>query len=186
MNWLLWIDIETDGLDPIKNNILQIASILTDFNMEIEHYSQEYTIAYKDNELNLSDWCKNQHTISGLLPKVYGSDITLHDAELEIIKFLNCHVGLKDTIHIAGNSVYFDKSFIDRHMQLLSSRLDRRVVDVSSISILCKNLSNNVYNNKPIKLNNHTALSDIQESIEELKYYINAGFILPKNYNFLL
>lgn len=179
MNWLLWIDIETDGLDPIDNNILQIACILTNFNLETEHYSQEYTIHYTEKDLNLSDWCKNQHHKSGLLKKVYNSNISLQEAELDIIKLLNCYISVKDIVHIAGNSVYFDKSFIDRHMPLLSSRLNRRVVDVSSISILCNNLSNNIYNNKPIKINNHTALCDIRESITELKYYINSGFVSP-------
>lgn len=180
MDWLLWIDIETDGLKPNKNNILQIACILTDFKLEIEHILPEYTIYYKENELNLDEWCKEQHTKSGLLQNVYSSKWSLYEVEKIIINFLNAHVGIKDTIHIAGNSVYFDKSFIDVHMPLLSSRLNRRVIDISTLSILSKNLSNSIYKNKPIKMCLHTALFDIQESINELKYYISSGFILNK------
>lgn len=177
MDWLLWIDIETDGLNPNKNNILQIACILTDFKLEIQHYLPEFTIYYSEKDLNLSDWCKEQHTKSGLLPNVFSSNYKLQDVEKTIINFLNCHVGIKDTVHIAGNSVYFDKSFIDIHMPFLSKRLNRRVVDVSSISILCKNLNKNCYLEKPIKSNNHTALSDIEESIMEMKYYLLSGFL---------
>ena len=103
----------------------------------------------------------------------------VREMRLDSDQFFNEKTSVKDTIHIAGNSVYFDKSFIDKHMKLLSHRLNRRVVDVSTISILCNNLSNNIYNNKPRKINNHTALADIEESIRELKYYIKSGFILP-------
>lgn len=177
MNWLLWIDIETDGLNPNENNILQIACILTDFKLEIEHYLGEFTVGYKKDDLNLSEWCLDQHTKSGLLCEVYSSKLTLDEIESIIINNLNCYVGIKDTVHIAGNSVYFDKSFIDKYMFKLSNRLNRRIIDVSTISILCKNLANNIYENKPIKTNQHTALFDIQESINELKYYISSQFI---------
>lgn len=177
MDWLLWIDIETDGLNPNENNILQIACILTDFNLEIEHYLGEFVIGYDVENLNLSEWCKIQHGQSGLLEKVYKSKLKLHEVESTIINNLNCYVGLKDTVHIAGNSVYFDKSFIDKYMVKLSKRLNRRIVDVSTISILCKNLRKQVYDNKPIKNNKHTALFDIQESIEEMRYYISSKFL---------
>lgn len=177
MDWLLWIDIETDGLKPDENNILQIACILTDFNLEIEHYLGEFTIGYSATNLNLSEWCKIQHGESGLLEKVYKSELKLHDVESTIVSNLNCYVGLKDTVHIAGNSVYFDKSFIDKYMPNLSKRLNRRIVDVSTISILCKNLRKHIYDNKPIKNNQHTALFDIQESIEEMRYYMSSKFL---------
>lgn len=181
--WLLWVDIETDGLDPNTNKILQIACILTDFRLETKHYLQEYTINYDEHELNLDDWCKQQHSDSGLLQKVYSnsSKILLKDVEKSIINFLNMHMSLKDIVYLAGNSVYFDKSFINKYMLELSKRINRRIVDVSTISILCKNMYNIIYKNKPIKTNKHTALSDIEESIDEMKHYINSGFIC---YNF--
>lgn len=172
MDWILWIDIETDGLDPNKNNILQIACVLSNFNLRIQHFLQEYTIKYSESELNLSDWCKEQHTKSGLLTNVYNSQFSIKEVEKIILNFINCYVGVKDTLYIAGNSVHFDKSFIDIHMPYLSKRLNRRIIDISSISILCKNLCNDTYKNKPKKVNNHTSLSDIQESINEYNYYL--------------
>lgn len=172
MNWLLWIDLETTGLDVQSCHILQIACILTDFNTSIFHSLPEINI--KTNEQILKDmdsWCQNQHNNSGLIEKVKKSETTILDAENQIIKFLENHTKNEDTIYIAGNSVHFDKKFIDYHLSTLSKKLDYRIIDVSSIALICKNLNQEVYNQRPIKRYLHTAESDLLESIMEYRYY---------------
>ena len=76
-------------------------------------------------------------------------------------------------IYLAGNSVHFDKSFINQYMKNLSDKISYRIVDVSSFSIICKNLDVDIYDKRPLKKYKHTALSDIWESINEYQYYLN-------------
>ena len=172
MDWLLWTDIETTGLDLDNCKLIQIACVLTNTTLDIEYILGEITIKCDDKYLeSMDDWCKNTHCKSGLTEKVRLSNISIEDAEKQIIIWLNAYISIKDTVNLAGNSIHFDKSFLVKYMPNLISRLNYRVIDVSSFSILCKSYNNIIYKNKPIKQNNHTALSDILESIGELKYY---------------
>ena len=179
MDWLLWVDLETSGLDVNNCHILQIAYVLTNYNLTLCLPCKEINIKTEDYQLeNMDNWCKQQHTNSGLITKIKDSNISLSKAEDEIIKFLNKNVNKTDTLTIAGNSVHFDKKFIDVHMKKLSERLSYRIIDVSSFSLICKSLNNNVYKNKPVKKYEHTAQQDILESIDEYRYYINNFFCL--------
>lgn len=172
MEWLLWLDIETTGIDIDSCKILQIACVLTNMTLDVEHIFGEITIKYNQDDLqNMDEWCLKTHTESGLLDKVKTSTFNIDDTEKCILLWLNNHVSSKDVIYLAGNSVHFDKNFINKYMTNLSSRLNYRIIDVSSVSLLCKNLNNSIYLNKPKKQLNHTALSDILESLEEMRYY---------------
>jgi oligoribonuclease len=173
-NLLLWIDIETTGLDYVNDKILQIACVLTDFELKFLNIFPELTLCCDTYTLNnMSDWCKVTHQESGLIEKCKNSNITLKEAEMSIINNINHFVGMQDTLYIAGNSVHFDKRFIDIQMPELSRRLSHRILDVSSFALVFKNL--NLLNNK-IKIEktyNHTAQSDILESINEYKQYLD-------------
>lgn len=172
MEWLLWIDLETSGLDVNNCYILQIASILTDFNVHELFKLPEMTIKINSEKLdNMDPWCKEQHTQSGLIKKVKESKISLLDVENEIINFLNSKTSDQDIIYIAGNSVHFDKKFIDFHLPKLSKKLSYRIIDVSSIALVCKNLNPRVYDKRPVKTYLHTAESDLLESINEYNFY---------------
>lgn len=172
MDWILWVDIETTGLDAQNDHILQIACVLTDFENTV-HYKQEFTIGYDVQTLQrvMSEWCKKQHAESGLSERVLNSTFQLKDAEKQIILCINQHLKVRDTVYIAGNSVHFDKKFIDHHMPLLSTRLSHRIIDISTISILCKNLAPEIYKGRPVKEHNHTAIQDIVETVQEYTYY---------------
>jgi oligoribonuclease len=172
MNWLLWIDLETTGLDVQSCHILQIACILTDFKTSIFHSLPEINIKTNDDVLqNMDSWCQNQHTNSGLIEKVNNSKTTILEAQRDIINFLIEITKDEDIIYVAGNSVHFDKKFIDYHLPILSKKLDYRIIDVSSIALICKNLNEELYNQRPIKKYLHTAESDLLESIMEYRFY---------------
>lgn len=173
MEWLLWLDLETSGLDSDTSDILQVAFALTNFDLSITHGFHEYTI-YQDKSIidNMDPWCRDQHMKSGLLDHVFKSEHSIIDAENAILRLLNSEKAVKDTVYIAGNSVHFDKKFVDRYMKRLSKMLSYRIVDVSTLSIIFKNTQSDIYLNKPHKRFLHTALSDIEESVNEYSYYL--------------
>lgn len=170
--WLLWTDIETTGLNQDTDQILQIASVLTNIDLSVRFVFPETTIHHPDETLSKMDtWCKEQHTRSGLVTKVQHSQTSLSEAENALLHFLNHHVAVSDVIYIAGNSVHFDKRFIDKYMPRLSSRLRHRILDVSSLSLMFDNLFPYLKTLKPEKRFSHTAEADILESIDEYDFY---------------
>ena len=172
MEWLLWLDLETTGLNPDNCKILQIACILTNMSLDTEHVFGEINLNC-DTEIleKMDEWCIKTHTSSGLIEKVKQSIFNIEDSEKSIFIWLDKHVSTKDTIYLAGNSVHFDKMFINKYMPMLTKRLSYRILDVSGISLLCKNINKDIYLSKPKKNLNHTALSDIIESLDEMRYY---------------
>lgn len=173
MNWLLWVDIETTGLDPSNCKILQVACMLSSFDLQIKKALTEFTLTCDKQSLDKMDsWCKTTHTNSGLLYHVNNSVLTIEDVENSILNILNCNVSIKDNIYLAGNSVHFDKKFIEVYMKRLYSRLSHRILDVSSIGLLLSSINNTLYENRPVKKYEHTASSDILESIEEYNFYL--------------
>ena len=171
-DWLVWIDIETTGLDPQTCKIIQISCMLSDFNVSTLLKFPEINIFCEDDFLSLmDDWCKQTHTESGLIDKVKNSDITMQAAEEKILRFIDTYTRNEHNLYIAGNSVHFDKKFIDHWMPNLSKRLNYRIVDVTSIALLCKILNKGIYDTRPEKKYLHTSEADILESIEEYRYY---------------
>ena len=174
MKWLLWTDIETTGLNVENDVILQIACVLTDFKLQHEYVIPEFTFQCDKSKLEqMSDWCKRTHASNGLLSLIHKSTSTIQEAQDYIVNVLNCHLTVKDTLHIAGNSVHFDKKFIDKYMPGLARRLSHKILDVSSFGLVYSELLPEIYQKRPIKHYLHTASSDIMESIEEYRYYFN-------------
>ncbi len=173
MDLLLWLDLETTGLNHNVDKILQIACVLTDTTTNTVYFSKDYVIKCDQTTLQqMDEWCIRQHTASGLCAKALNSTSTIQEVELDIINNLNLHVAIRNTVYLAGNSVHFDKSFLTSHMPTLSKRLSHRILDVSSVSLFVKHNNEEVHNSRPQKQHLHTAMEDILESIEEYRYYI--------------
>lgn len=173
MDWLLWIDLETTGLDPSNCHILQVGCILSTAKAEVCYELPQLTLSCEQSVIdNMEEWCQKQHTTSGLIAEVLTSNLTVQQAEAQICMHLNNYVRVQDKVYLAGNSVHFDRSFIQRWMPRLGQRLSHRIVDVSSLALVCKNLNPRVYEFRPQKSYAHTATLDIRESIREYQYYL--------------
>lgn len=166
---LVWIDLEMTGLDPDQDEILEIASIVTNSDLEIIATGPVIVIHHDDNILNaMDDWNQKHHGESGLIKKVKASSYTTEMAEQETLEFLKKFVGERES-PLCGNSIGQDRRFIIRYMKKLDEYLHYRNIDVSSF----KEMVYRWYPQFPEfpKKNLHTALEDIQESIAELQYY---------------
>ena len=166
---LIWIDLEMTGLDPIENKIIEIATIVTDRELNIIAEGPNIAIHQTESELEkMDDWNVKHHTASGLVEKVRESKYDNNSAELDTLNFLKKYC-VEFTAPLCGNTITQDRRFIERYMPDLYEFLHYRNIDVSSFKEVAKcwypKLSNY------IKSGEHTALKDIQESIEELKYY---------------
>lgn len=166
---LIWIDMEMTGLDPEKDTILELATIVTDPQLNIIGEGPEIAVFHDDNVLNAMDeWCQEHHGNSGLIKRVQNSSVTMKEAEEQTIAFLQNHVAASLS-PLCGNSVHQDRLFISKYMPKLNRYLHYRNIDVSTV----KELVRRWYPDLPEfeKTGQHTALKDIQESLEELKYY---------------
>lgn len=166
---LVWIDMEFSGLDAESDSILEIASIVTDNQLNVLAQGPVIAIKHPDSLLdNMDDWNATHHTDSGLVERVKKSRETHRSAQQKTLKFLkdHCKPGL---CPLCGNSVHMDRWFMKKHMPELERFLNYRNIDVSSV----KELAKRWYPKLPEfeKQNMHLALSDIQESIAELRYY---------------
>ena len=167
---LFWVDLEMTGLSD-NQLILEIASLITNSNLDILEQGPEITIKRSEKELSvMEEWSKNNHKKSGLLEKVFYSKINITKAENETLKFLKKWTPNNEKIPLCGNSIWVDRIFLKREMPKLESCLHYRLIDVSSI----KELAHRWYGLKgipPEKKNTHRALNDIIESVNELKWY---------------
>jgi len=169
-NNLIWIDLEMTGLNPNKERIIEIATIVTDSELNILAKGPELIINQSERLLkSMDEWNTRQHTNSGLVSKVIKSTITESEAELRTLDFLMKYVEPKSS-PMCGNSVCQDRRFLSLYMPKLESFFHYRHLDVSTLKILAQNWAPEVYE-KLTKGSNHRALDDIIGSIEELKYY---------------
>ena len=172
---LIWIDLEMTGLDPERHVILEIASILTDESLNIIAEGPCIAIHPSAGALaRMDEWSREHHQRSGLLDRV---DASAHDqkaAEQLTLDFLTLH-SRKELSPLCGNSIWQDRRFLIRHMPGLEAFFHYRNIDVSSV----KELVRRWYPALPQfqKQKTHTALSDIRESIAELRYYRESVFV---------
>ena len=165
---LVWMDLEMTGLNPDKDLILEIATIITGPDLEIIAHGPQLVINQSEDVLKgMNEWNTNHHTKSGLIDKVMASTVTTEQAEQKTLAFIQQYVP-EGTGILAGNSIWQDRRFIIKHMAKIDQYLHYRMLDVSSVKILAKLW----YETKSFsKEGTHRALADIEESIKELKYY---------------
>ncbi len=178
---LVWLDMEMTGLDPDKERVIEIATILTDGQLTEIAVGPELVIRQPDEILAaMDDWNKSHHGASGLTERVKASTISDAEAEAQTLAFINQHVGAKERPVLAGNSIHQDRRFIRRYMPGLEKRLHYRMVDVSTIKELARRWFPAVTAKQPPKKETHRALDDIRESLEELRFYrANVFAIVP-------
>lgn len=169
-NNLIWLDLEMTGLDTESDTILEIATIVTDRQLNIVAQGPSLVIHQSDEVLAaMGPWCQNQHKSTGLIDRVRASKISLKDAEVETLLFLKEHVSI-NTAPMCGNSICMDRRFLARYMPELEAFFHYRMIDVSTIKELAKTWAPSC--SKTIeKQNKHLALDDIIDSINELKHY---------------
>jgi oligoribonuclease len=174
---LVWLDMEMTGLDPAKERIIEMATIITDGQLAEIATGPSLVVHQSDDVLAaMDDWNKKHHGGSGLVERVKASTISDADAEAQTLAFINAHCGAKERPVLAGNSIHQDRRFIRRYMPALDARLHYRMVDVSTVKELARRWYPAVTAKQPSKNETHRALDDIRESIEELRYYRNNVF----------
>jgi oligoribonuclease len=175
---LVWVDCEMTGLDPEKNVLIEIATIITDYDLEIVARGPVFAIRQPQAKLDLMDaWNRRTHKKSGLLDRIREEGVSLKEAEAETLKFVKRYCYAR-TAPLCGNSIGQDKRFLIRYMPTLHDFLHYKVVDVSSIKLLVSEWYGGRYKS-PEKKELHRALDDIEESIAELQYYRKTVFKRP-------
>ncbi len=175
---LLWLDMEMTGLEPEKERIIEVATILTDGQLNEIAVGPEFVIRQNDEVLAAMDsWNKKHHGASGLTERVRTSTIDDAAAEAATLAFINAHIAGNDRPVLAGNSIHQDRRFIRRYMPKLDARLHYRMVDVSTIKELARRWHPEAIAKQPSKRESHRALDDVRESIDELRYYRQAIFV---------
>ncbi len=169
-NNLVWIDLEMTGLNPERDHILEIASVITDSDLNVLAEGPTFAIHQSEDILNLMDsWNVEHHTQSGLVDRVQTSNISETEAEQATLHFLKEYVpGGKSPI--CGNSIHQDRRFLTRYMPTLESFFHYRNLDVSTLKILAERWAPDVAAGTS-KVSQHIALQDIHDSINELRYY---------------
>lgn len=165
---LVWVDIETTGLDPERDLVLEVAFLLSD---DVLHpiLDESYVIHHRTLP-PMDTVVREMHGKNGLLDEVSNAILPPTAVEVLLQDFLKHYVG-KEPLTLAGSSPHFDRAFLRKHMHSVEALFHYRMVDVSTVKELAKRWRPSVYESRPKGLQKHRALSDIHDSIEELKHY---------------
>lgn len=176
-NYLVWLDMEMTGLDPERERIIELAMIVTDSELNVLAESPSWAVHQSEALLDAMDaWNKGTHGRSGLIERVRASTLDEAAAETLALDFVRQYVP-KGASPLCGNTIGQDRRFMVRYMPRLESWFHYRNLDVSTLKELCKRWKPEVAKGF-VKRSAHTALADIRESIEELRYY-RQHFIAP-------
>jgi oligoribonuclease len=175
---LAWMDLEMTGLDPLKNTIVEIATIITDDNLELVAEGPDLVVQTTQEHLDsMEQIVRDMHTRSGLLEAIQASTLTLEDAGAQTLEFIKTHVPEPGTVPLCGSSIGTDRRFLAAQLPSIENWLHYRSVDVSALKELCRRWYPKVFKAAPPKRTTHRALDDIRESIAELEYYRKTIFV---------
>ena len=175
-NTLIWIDLEMTGLNPETDRVIEVATIVTDSQLNVLAEGPILAVHQSDAILNgMDDWNKRTHAATGLIERVKLSNLTEVDVERLTVDFLRQYVA-KNKSPMCGSSICQDRRFLARCMPELEAWFHYRNLDVSSIKELVHRWKPEIANGL-VKKNTHKAIDDIRESIEELKYYREHFFV---------
>lgn len=174
---LVWIDCEMTGLDLVNDALIEVAVLVTDGDLNVLGEGVDVLIRPTDEALaQMGDFVRNMHTKSGLLDEL-DDGVTMEEATKQVMAYIKTFVPHPNRAPLAGNTIGTDRSFLARDMPEVEQWVHYRNVDVSSIKELARRWYPQVPPASPTKSGNHRALADIQESIEELRYYRDALFV---------
>lgn len=176
-NELVWIDCEMTGLDLTHDELIEVAALVTDGELNVLGEGVDVLIKPSASALEqMGDFVREMHTRSGLLDELDGG-LTMAEAEEQVLAYIRRFVPEPRKAPLAGNTIGTDRTFLAKDMPTLEGYVHYRNVDVSSIKELSRRWYPRAYFQAPAKHGNHRALADIQESIEELRYYREAVFV---------
>ncbi len=175
---LVWMDLEMTGLDATKDVIVEIATIVTDDDLNIIAEGPDLVIHQSEEALaNMEQVVVDMHTRSGLLNEIRSSTVTLEEAGAATLAFIQEHVPVAFTVPLCGNSIGMDRRFLTAYLPEIENWLHYRSIDVSSIKELARRWYPQTKNELPRKPGSHRALDDIRASIAELQFYRERVFI---------
>ena len=175
---LVWMDLEMTGLEPSRDVIVEIATLVTDDDLNIVAEGPDLVVHQSDEALAMMEkFVFDMHTRSGLLPAIRSSTISLEQAGAETLAFIKQHVPETRTVPLCGNSIGTDRRFLAQYLPDIENWLHYRSVDVSSVKELVRRWYPAVRSERPRKVGQHRALDDIRESVNELRYYRERVFV---------
>lgn len=177
---LCWIDLEMTGLDPRENTIVEIATLLTDAQLNLVAEGPEIVVHATEGDLaKMIPVVQDMHRKSGLTERVRQSTVNLADAERETLTFIKEHC-VEGTAPLCGNSIWCDRMFLKLQMPKIDAFLHYRVIDVSSFKEVGVRWNVQQIGGAPRKGDQHRAMDDIRESIAELAHYRDNWLAPPK------
>ena len=176
---IVWIDCEMTGLSLEADALIEVAALVTDFELNQLGDGVDVVITPPAEALEqMDDFVRTMHTTSGLLEELAGGT-TMQDAQEQVLAYIREWVPEPRKAPLGGNTVGTDRNFLARDMAELEAHLHYRIIDVSSIKELSRRWYPRAYFGSPKKSGGHRALADIRESIAELRYYREAVFVAP-------
>jgi len=174
---LVWLDLEMTGLNPEKDTILEIATVITNNNLEVIATGPSLAIYHTDDALSkMDEWCIKQHALSGLVSAVKVSTFSLEEAAKITLEFLKLHVK-EHQAPLCGNSIWQDRIFLRKYMPVIDKFLNYRIIDVSSVKETIGRWYPSSSKARFFKPENHRALEDTIYSIQELRHYRSNFFV---------
>jgi oligoribonuclease len=172
------MDLEMTGLDPARHVIVEIATLVTDDELQIIAEGPDLVVHQSDEALAAMDpFVVDMHTRSGLLQAIKDSTTSLEEAGAATLDFIKVHAPLASTVPLCGNSIGMDRRFLAAYLPDIENWLHYRSVDVSSVKELVRRWYPSIVTGRPHKAGSHRALDDIRESVDELRYYRERVFI---------
>ncbi len=174
---LVWLDLEMTGLDPARHVIVEIATLVTDDDLEIVAEGPDLVVHHPAEALARMDGVvRAMHERSGLLDEIVASTLTVADAGRKTLDFIRSHIAQPRAAPLCGNSIGTDRRFLATHLPEIEEYLHYRSIDVSTVKELARRWYPAAFAGAPVKAGAHRALGDIRESVRELQYYRSAVF----------